>query len=393
MPRKPDARDQARLLEVSQLSVSFGKHKAVDAASFTLAAAEVVVILGANGAGKSTLLKALGGMVAPQAGGSVSMGGVGMLGMPAHRVVEAGVALVPEGRGIFGELSVRENLLLGAFAQRARAHAEQTLGQVFALFPRLQERQGQIARTMSGGEQQMVAIGRALMSQPKVLMLDEPSLGLSPLLSKEVFRAISRVAQSGVGVLLVEQNARLSLAIADRGYVMENARLSGGQPAARMLQDSALQQSYLGGQKQDKAYTPDTVAAAKPKDAPVAMSRLSMAHATPSAEGDGRAAREVLASIPIARLVAEAVERARVPVNPLPWAAAPTLNTTPAGDALAAMCQSIETIAQRARSGATQPAPNDQPPGMAPATARVQVWRRPGIEVYKRDDAGKMVKE
>ena len=393
MPRKPDARDHAPLLEVSQLSVSFGKHKAVDGASFTLAAAEVVVILGANGAGKSTLLKALGGMVAPQAGGSVSMGGVGMLGMPAHRVVEAGVALVPEGRGIFGELSVRENLLLGAFAQRARAHAEQTLGQVFALFPRLQERQGQIARTMSGGEQQMVAIGRALMSQPKVLMLDEPSLGLSPLLSKEVFRAISRVAQSGVGVLLVEQNARLGLAIAGRGYVMENARLSGGQPAARMLQDSALQQSYLGGQKQDKAYTPDTVAAAKPKDAPVAMSGLSMAHATPSAEGDGRAGREVLASIPIARLVAEAVERARVPVNPLPWAAAPTLNTTPAGDALAAMCQSIETIAQRARSGATQPAPNDQPPGMAPATARVQVWRRPGIEVYKRDDAGKMVKE
>jgi branched-chain amino acid transport system ATP-binding protein len=393
MVHKPDARGRTPLLEVWQLSVSFGKHKAVDAASFTLAASEVVVILGANGAGKSTLLKALGGMVAPQAGGSVSMGGVGMTGMPAHRVVEAGVALVPEGRGIFGELSVRENLLLGAYAQRARAHAEQTLPQVFALFPRLQERQGQIARTMSGGEQQMVAIGRALMSQPKVLMLDEPSLGLSPLLSKEVFRAISRVAQSGVGVLLVEQNARLSLAIADRGYVMENARLSGGQPAARMLQDSALRQSYLGGQNPDNTRTPGAVIATKPKDASAAMSRLPRAEFTLSAEGDGRAAREVLAAIPIARLVAEAAERARVPVNPLPAATATALDTTPAGDALVAMCQSIETVAQRARSGAKQPTPIERTPGMAPSNARVQVWRRPGIEVYKRDDAGKMVKE
>jgi branched-chain amino acid transport system ATP-binding protein len=393
MVHKPDARGRTPLLEVSQLSVSFGKHKAVDAASFTLAASEVVVILGANGAGKSTLLKALGGMVAPQVGGSVSMGGVGMTGMPAHRVVEAGVALVPEGRGIFGELSVRENLLLGAYAQRARAHAEQTLAQVFALFPRLQERQGQIARTMSGGEQQMVAIGRALMSQPKVLMLDEPSLGLSPLLSKEVFRAISRVAQSGVGVLLVEQNARLSLAIADRGYVIENARLSGGQPAARMLQDSTLKQSYLGGQNPANTRTLGPVTAAKPKDALAATSRLPRAESTLSAEGDGRAAREVLAAIPIARLVAEAAERARVPVHPRPAATAKALDTTPAGDALAVMCQSIETVAQRARSGATQPTPTEQTPGMAPSNARVQVWRRPGIEVYKRDDAGKMVKE
>ena len=213
------------LLEVSNLSVAFGKHTAVDAVNFYLAAGEVVVILGANGAGKSTLLKSLGGMVQPHPGAQVSVQGSGITGVPAHLVVEAGVALVPEGRGIFGELSVRENLLLGGFAKRAREELEQNLGQVFSLFPRLQERQAQIARTMSGGEQQMVAIGRALMSKPKVLMLDEPSLGLSPILSKEVFRAIARVAQSGVGVLLVEQNARLSLAIADRGYVMENGRM------------------------------------------------------------------------------------------------------------------------------------------------------------------------
>ncbi|MGA1726516.1 MAG: ABC transporter ATP-binding protein, partial [Burkholderiaceae bacterium] len=238
------------LLEVSNLSVAFGKHTAVDAVNFYLAAGEVVVILGANGAGKSTLLKSLGGMVQPHPGAQVSLQGSGITGVPAHLVVEAGVALVPEGRGIFGELSVRENLLLGGFAKRAREELEQNLGQVFSLFPRLQERQAQIARTMSGGEQQMVAIGRALMSKPKVLMLDEPSLGLSPILSKEVFRAIARVAQSGVGVLLVEQNARLSLAIADRGYVMENGRMSAGQPAAAMLQDSGLQRSYLGGAKQ-----------------------------------------------------------------------------------------------------------------------------------------------
>jgi ABC-type branched-subunit amino acid transport system ATPase component len=235
------------MLEVAGLSVQYGKHRAVDDAALSVAASEIVVILGANGAGKSTLLKAVAGLQPPGAGARVALGDRELVGLPPHQIVEAGLALVPEGRGIFGELTVRENLLLGAFARRARAGEAHNRERVLALFPRLAERLDQTARTMSGGEQQMVAIGRALMSAPQMLLLDEPSLGLSPLLSGELFRALGRIRADGIGVLLVEQNARKSLAIADRGYLIENGRIVGAGRAAELASDPAVQRAYLGG--------------------------------------------------------------------------------------------------------------------------------------------------
>lgn len=234
------------MLEVAGLSVQYGKHRAVDGAALSVGAGEIVVILGANGAGKSSLLKAVAGLQ-PAGGATVRLAGRDLAGLPAHAIVEAGLALVPEGRGIFGELTVRENLLLGAFARRARAGEDRNRARVLALFPRLAERLDQTARTMSGGEQQMVAIGRALMSAPDILLLDEPSLGLSPLLCSELFRALQRIRADGISVLLVEQNARRSLAIADRGYLIENGRIVGTGPAAGLARDPAVQRAYLGG--------------------------------------------------------------------------------------------------------------------------------------------------
>jgi len=233
------------MLEVARLSVSYGKHRAVEDVALHVGPNEIVAILGANGGGKTSLLKAIAGIV-PAGDGSVRLAGRELAGQPAHRIVEAGIALVPEGRGIFGELSVRENLLLGAFASRARAAEAANRRRVLQLFPRLAERLEQPARTMSGGEQQMVAIGRALMSAPEVLLLDEPSLGLSPLLCGDLFASLAQVRGSGIGVLLVEQNARRSLAIADRGYLMENGRIVGAGDADSLRRDPAVQRAYLG---------------------------------------------------------------------------------------------------------------------------------------------------
>jgi len=234
------------MLEVAGLSVQYGKHRAVDEATLAVGAGEIVVILGANGAGKSSLLKAVAGLQPPGPGARVVLSGRELVGLPAHAIVEAGLALVPEGRGIFGELTVRENLLLGAFARRARSAEARNRARVLTLFPRLAERLDQTARTMSGGEQQMVAIGRALMSAPEMLLLDEPSLGLSPLLCSELFRALARIRDDGISVLLVEQNARKSLAIADRGYLIENGRIVGTGRAAELANDPAVQRAYLG---------------------------------------------------------------------------------------------------------------------------------------------------
>src|SRR5690606_24759362 len=237
-----------RMLEVKDLSVSYGRHRALDGVALRVDKGEICVILGANGAGKSTLLKAIAGMVRPESG-SVMMNGRQIFGMKAHRIVEEGIALVPEGRGIFGDLTVAENLQLGAYAARARAHEDTMLAEIYRLFPRLAERKGQVARTMSGGEQQMVAIGRALMSRPDILMLDEPSLGLSPLLSKELFRSLAEVAKTGVGILLVEQNARQSLKISDRGYLIENGHVTGENSADALMNNPAVINAYLGGAK------------------------------------------------------------------------------------------------------------------------------------------------
>ncbi|MBM3555980.1 MAG: ABC transporter ATP-binding protein [Alphaproteobacteria bacterium] len=234
------------MLEVAGLSVAYGQHRAVDGVTLAVAAKEVVVILGANGAGKTSLLKAIAGIQKPAPGASVTLAGRNLGALPAHLVVEAGLALVPEGRGIFGELTVRENLALGAFASRARAREQENLAAVLALFPRLAERMNQAARTMSGGEQQMVAIGRALMSAPDILLLDEPSLGLSPLLCGELFASLKRIRAAGIGILLVEQNAKKSLAIADRGYLLEQGRIVGEGTAAALSDNPAVQRAYLG---------------------------------------------------------------------------------------------------------------------------------------------------
>ncbi len=235
------------MLEVNDIAVSYGRHRALEGASLRVAKGEICVILGANGAGKSTLLKTIAGMVRAEPGGGIVMNGKSIAAMKPHKIVEEGIALVPEGRGIFGDLTVAENLQLGAFAHRARAQEAATLAEIYRLFPRLAERKAQIARTMSGGEQQMVAIGRALMSRPDILMLDEPSLGLSPLLSKELFKSLAEVAKTGVGILLVEQNARLSLRIADRGYLIENGRVTGENTAQALMNDPAVINAYLGG--------------------------------------------------------------------------------------------------------------------------------------------------
>jgi len=193
------------------------------------------------------LLKAVAGLTPARPGARIALNGQSLVGIPPHRIVNAGLALVPEGRGVFGELSVAENLALGAYPPRARTQEAQTRDTVLALFPRLAERLHQQVRTMSGGEQQMVAIGRALMSAPDILLLDEPSLGLSPLMAHELFESLRRIRETGVGTLLVEQNAHLSLRVGDRAYVMATGRISGGGTAAAALNDDSVRRAYLGG--------------------------------------------------------------------------------------------------------------------------------------------------
>jgi branched-chain amino acid transport system ATP-binding protein len=234
------------MLEVRNLSVRYGKHAALHDVSLSVAEGETVVILGANGAGKSSLLRAVAGLVTPEPGGAVTLDGRSLNAVPAHLVLEAGIALVPEGRGIFADLTVIENLRLGAYAQRARKTATDNLARVFDIFPRLRERQRQTVATMSGGEQQMVAIGRALMSSPRLLMLDEPSLGLAPILVHELFEVLAQVRKSGVSLLIVEQNVRASLSIADRGYLLEAGRIVGEGRASGLIDDPAVQRAFLG---------------------------------------------------------------------------------------------------------------------------------------------------
>lgn len=235
------------MFELRGLSASYGLHRALDNVALSVGASEVVVMLGANGAGKTTLLKAIGGLQPAAPGAQIVLDGTPLQGLTAARRVEAGIALVPEGRGIFGDMTVRENLQLGAYPKRARANEKANFDKVLALFPRLSERLSQTARTMSGGEQQMVAIGRALMSEPRLLLLDEPSLGLSPIMCGELFRALQRVREhSQVSILLVEQNAKRSLAIADRGYLLGNGHITGSGAAQALLADPAVQAAYLG---------------------------------------------------------------------------------------------------------------------------------------------------
>jgi ABC-type branched-subunit amino acid transport system ATPase component len=234
------------MLEVDRLSLAYGKHEALSEVSLRLNPGETVAILGSNGAGKTSLLKAIIGLTRPR-GGAVVFNGSQITHLAPHQIVELGIALVPEGRRLLGPLTVRENLSLGAHARRARGLEAKNLAYVFDLFPRLRERKTQIVRTMSGGEQQMVAIGRALMANPTVLLLDEPSLGLAPRLVQDLFSILSRIARdSNISILLVEQNARQALAMSDRAYLLANGRIVGEGPARALCDDPSVAKSYLG---------------------------------------------------------------------------------------------------------------------------------------------------
>lgn len=233
------------LLEVRGLQVAYGGIQAVKGIDMHIAPGELVALIGSNGAGKTTALKTLAGLLHP-AGGQIAYDGKSLNNVAAHRRVSMGIALVPEGRGIFARLTVEENLQMGAYSRSDQAEIAADLARMYELFPRLAERRGQLAGTLSGGEQQMVAMARALMSRPRLLMLDEPSMGLAPLMVQKIFETISDIAAQGMSILLVEQNARLALQVAQRGYVMESGAITLSGAASELLGSDAVQHAYLG---------------------------------------------------------------------------------------------------------------------------------------------------
>jgi branched-chain amino acid transport system ATP-binding protein len=235
------------MLEIKELQVSYGAIKALHGISLTVKPGEIVTLIGSNGAGKSTTLRAVSGLIRA-GGGSVVYDGQPILNLPAHEIVKRGLSHVPEGRMVFANLTVLENLKMGAFLRRNHAEIARTMEQVFSFFPRLKEREKQLAGTLSGGEQQMLAMGRALMSQPKFLMLDEPSLGIAPLLVKTIFEKIVEInRQQGLTILLVEQNANRALEISSRGYVLESGRVILEDTSAKLRDNPQVRSAYLGG--------------------------------------------------------------------------------------------------------------------------------------------------
>jgi len=233
------------LLEVKDLSVYYGVIQALKGISFEVNEGEVIALIGANGAGKTTILHAVSGLLSPKAG-SINFEGNDLTKTPAHEIVSMGMSHVPEGRRVFSQLTVFENLKLGAFTRKDSAEIEETLQSVYQRFPRLEERKKQYAGTLSGGEQQMLAMGRALMSRPKIILMDEPSMGLSPIMVTQIFDIIKSISASGTTVLLVEQNARKALSIADRGYVLETGRIVLEGRAGVLLDDDTIKKAYLG---------------------------------------------------------------------------------------------------------------------------------------------------
>ncbi len=233
------------LLKVESLEVAYGGIRAVKGISFEVQERELVCLIGANGAGKSTTLKALSGLVAPKSG-QVIYAGENIAGQPAHKIAKAGLRLVPEGRGVFPVLTIEENLAMGAYIRTDHAQIALDIERMFSLFPRLKERRKQTAGTLSGGEQQMLAIGRALMGQPKLLLLDEPSMGLAPMMVAKIFEVVQQVSKDGVTVLLIEQNAKLALEISDRGYVMESGLITLQDKSAALLSNPKVREAYLG---------------------------------------------------------------------------------------------------------------------------------------------------
>ncbi len=233
------------LLEVKDLEVYYGVIQALKGISFEVNEGEIVTLIGANGAGKTTTMQSVIGLI-PSKAGTVTYDGKNITHVPCHKLIKLGMSQVPEGRRIFQELSVYDNLLMGAYTQKDKKLIKETIEKVYDRFPRLKERKNQIAGTLSGGEQQMLAMGRALMCQPKLIMLDEPSMGLSPLLVDEVFTIIKELNAEGTTVLLVEQNAGKSLAISDRAYVLENGRIVLSGTGEELLQSDKVKKAYLG---------------------------------------------------------------------------------------------------------------------------------------------------
>ena len=233
------------LLKVSGLKVSYGGIQAVKGADFEVREGELVTLIGSNGAGKTTTMKAITGSL-PAAAGSIEYLGKNVAGQGAWDLVKQGLSMVPEGRGVFARMTITENLMMGAYIRNDKAEIAADIEKMFTLFPRLRERKDQLAGTMSGGEQQMLAMGRALMSRPKVLLLDEPSMGLSPIMVAKIFEVVRDVSAQGVTVLLVEQNAKLALQAADRGYVMDSGVITMSGNAKEMLNDPKVRAAYLG---------------------------------------------------------------------------------------------------------------------------------------------------
>ena len=233
------------MLKVRGLKVSYGGINAVKGVDLDVAEGELVTLIGANGAGKTTTLKALAGLLRPAAG-RIHYNGIDITARPAFELVRQGLALVPEGRGVFGRLTVEENLAMGAYSRHDRARITSDFDRVYGLLPRLAERRRQHGGTLSGGEQQMLAIGRALMSRPRMLLLDEPSMGLAPLMVQTIFETIRAITAEGVTLLLVEQNAKLALETCHRGYVMESGLIALADGASRLLTNPQVRQAYLG---------------------------------------------------------------------------------------------------------------------------------------------------
>jgi branched-chain amino acid transport system ATP-binding protein len=235
------------LLEIRDLHVSYGKVEVLHGISLDVGEGEIVALLGSNGAGKTTTLRAISGLIRPRSG-RITMDGQVLNGLPAHRIVALGIGHAPEGRRIFSALTTEENLRLGGYLiRRDRAALEERMEKLYQAFPRLRERRGQLAGTLSGGEQQMLAIARALMLRPRLVVLDEPSMGLAPKLVRAIFGIIARIRSEGTSILVVEQNARQALKIASRAYVLESGRIALSGPAQALVQDTRVQAAYLGG--------------------------------------------------------------------------------------------------------------------------------------------------
>lgn len=384
------------MLDVRSISAAYGQHPALNEVSLSVKEGEIVVILGANGAGKSTLLRSVAGVCEGRVSGEVRLADQSLVGLSPDEIVERGIALVPEGRGIFGDLSVKENLLLGAYSKRARSSEKSNLARVYQLFPKLRERESQIARTMSGGEQQMVAIGRAMMSAPRILMLDEPSLGLSPLLCKELFQNLAEVKKLGIGVLLVEQNAKQSLAIADRGYLLENTRITHEDTAARLASDPAVQAAYLGAGSSAKTKAKPLAEEKKSHDASDVPPMVISREATP------RRSAEQQIGLSIDDLV-QTASRASAEAPRKPSSGVEAAARKLANDRISVVLKDIEQAARDARQRPAR-APSRSSPGSAPrreqATADlsapppvIEVYRKPRVEVYRRRPSGQFERD